>query len=250
MNGERNIHTLGIVLKKQPSGENDLQITIYSPEIGKFRAIAKGARNIKSATGSHLEPLNFCQIQLYKTSHRYTITQCQVNKNYKIIKTDFRKSMAATMLLEIFQKSTYSDESSKELFDLLLQTLDELEQSSQAFLIIESFKLKLLQFLGALPDLSFCGTCRVRWDKDHNIWINNVGHLHCQKCKINEAKSQPIEFNTMKLLNYLVNSLEKKRILLEEINKKQLKMITNFFLQHYISNEIISEKILKQLQEI
>ncbi len=112
--------------------------------------------------------------------------------------------MIATLMLEIFHKSTYSDEYSMELFELLEQTLCKLEKYPQAFLTIEAFKLKLLERVGILPDITSCFGCNKRWTTENRIWIDEQGHLLCQICKLKSVNfSYEIDFETIKLAHYI-----------------------------------------------
>lgn len=144
MGEQRNLHTTGIILKKQPVGENDILVTLYSPEFGKIQAAAKGARKMTSSFSGHIETLNMCNVQLYKTPVRYTLIQCQTVESFKNIREDFERSMMAGLMIEIFHKSTLSTEHVPELFHLLKESLQKLCISEQHFLTVEGFKLNLL----------------------------------------------------------------------------------------------------------
>ena len=53
-----------VVLRHADWGEADRLITLYSHERGKLRAIAKGARKIRSRKAGHLEPFTRVTLQL------------------------------------------------------------------------------------------------------------------------------------------------------------------------------------------
>ena len=57
-------YTEAIVLDKEPVAEADLQISLYTKDLGKITARAIGARKIVSKLASHLEPLNFVAVRL------------------------------------------------------------------------------------------------------------------------------------------------------------------------------------------
>jgi DNA repair protein RecO (recombination protein O) len=253
MTSQRNILTRGLILTKEPSGETDLNVTLYSPDLGKIRATAKGARKISSSFCGHLETLNLCRFQLYRNVNHLTITQCQVEENFKRIRRDFGRSMLASLLLEIFHKSTYSTEHGNELFRLMTETLLELATTSHSFLTIESFKLRLMHTLGILPDLNSCFSCRRTWNEENEIWLDMEGHLACLTCKRKHGTSQKrIDLPVIRLAGSLMQEKtgnnEKITVTIEQ--KKQLLHITHLFLQHYINREIVSERILKQLKKL
>src|SRR5205085_256621 len=107
----------------------------------------------ESSFTGHLEILNLCQFQLYKSATNFTITECKSLQTFQKLRDSFDKSMVALLLLEIFQKCTGEQDQGEALFDLLKETLVRLNISSKSFIIMESFKIKLLALVGVMPDL-------------------------------------------------------------------------------------------------
>jgi len=56
--------TEALVLDKEPIGEADSLVTLYTKELGKITARAISVRKITSKLASHLEPLNFVNARL------------------------------------------------------------------------------------------------------------------------------------------------------------------------------------------
>ena len=56
--------TEAIVLDKEPVGEADLYVYLYTQELGRITARAISARKITSKLAAHLEPLNVIQARL------------------------------------------------------------------------------------------------------------------------------------------------------------------------------------------
>ncbi|HUV45454.1 MAG TPA: recombination protein O N-terminal domain-containing protein, partial [Dehalococcoidia bacterium] len=57
MDTPRRYQTQGIILRQTKLGEFDKILTIYTPEFGKLRAVAKGACRPQSKLGGNVEPL-------------------------------------------------------------------------------------------------------------------------------------------------------------------------------------------------
>jgi DNA repair protein RecO (recombination protein O) len=64
MTAPRLYNTEAIALKKTQLGEADCIVTLYTPYLGKLRAVAKGARRSKSKLGGHIEPLCYSKMLL------------------------------------------------------------------------------------------------------------------------------------------------------------------------------------------
>ena len=62
------IKTTAITLKSRKWGDADRIVTFYTKEMGKIRAVARGARRMKSRLGAALEPLTICDLNLFEKS--------------------------------------------------------------------------------------------------------------------------------------------------------------------------------------
>jgi DNA repair protein RecO (recombination protein O) len=257
----RHITTAGIILKKKFAGEQDQYITLYSPDFGKIEAIARGSRKINSSFTGHLEILNICDFELYKSSYRITITQCQLRHSFRKIREKLDRSMISFLLVEIFHKmASEGEEQSKDMFTLIKDTLTAIDEGKESGFTIEYFKIKMLRMAGALPDISVCGTCSTRWEqKIHtspslhgSIFANQEGHIFCNQCvTTNDAAKNliAVPFNTMKLIHYISTTPSNKMptIRLTPDETAHLKKITDVFLHNYLPSELKSEKILADL---
>lgn len=246
----RHQNTRGIIINKHNSGEQDIYVTFFSPTHGRIEAMAKGARKIDSSFTGHLELLNICNIQIYKSSHRYTLTQCQSNKTFLKLRDDLKLSMSAFILIEIFNKIIHSEEYNEQLFTLLVSTLTNLDNKDKNALFIENYKIKILKIAGALPDISTCSNCNHRWINNETIVISNDGQIHCKKCYAKNQSSIEIQYNIMKLINYLSNSEKIIQITITKPQKIVLNKICNIFLENYLSNTLNSEKIATQFANL
>ena len=242
----RNLSTIGIVLKKVNFSEFDQFITIFSKEHGHLEFVAKGIRKIDSHLSGHLESMNICNFQLYKGPKNYIVTHGAVITNYKNIRQNLEKTLLATLICEIFYRTTLTHDGSEELFSLLNTTLDLIEDDLDETIEIERFKLRLLNILGVLPDISVCSFCHKRWQQEDKIIVDGDGHISCGICNKARSNPQEISFNIMKLINFLCQN-QTAKIKLDHSQKSTLKQIVNLFLLNYLGKEIATEKILESL---
>jgi len=57
-------YTEALVLDKEPVGEADSRVFLYTRDLGRIAATAVSARKITSKLSSHLEPLNFVKVRM------------------------------------------------------------------------------------------------------------------------------------------------------------------------------------------
>lgn len=244
----RNQSIRGIVLRKRNIGENDQIVTIYSPPFGKFEASVKGSRKITSHFGGHLEILNICDFGVYSNGNRHTLTQCQCVNSFQYLKNDLGLAMLTFQIAEIFYRMTPSDGHGEDLFILLVKTLTALDCEKKS-LIMESFKIKLLNAAGALPEISECAECGKKWEDDNTILMDNDGRMTCRSCAPFSANHEQISYNMIKLLKYLLRTDYEhiKKINLSPKDQNCLKKISDILLHSYINHELKSEKIANRV---
>lgn len=237
--------TPGLILKKQPSGENDWYLQIFSPLYGKIQALSRSSRKITSHKGSHLDPLNLCHFQLYKNGNRYLVTECKVENAFLSIKSNLNHSLTAFAILELLLRSLQEDVEQVELFQLTLEALEKICYD-QGSLYLEEYKIKLLKEAGSWPDLNHCFYCQHPWTERDGIVCDQEGHLTCANClSLPNTLLENIGFPTVKLAKYLSqNDPSKIKLRLNAEQLFQLKKFTGIYVQNYLQRELKSEKIL------
>jgi DNA repair protein RecO (recombination protein O) len=243
----RYLGTTGLILRKQNSGENDWFLTIFSPEHGKIQAVSKSSRKIPSKKGSHLDLLNLCQFQLYKNGTKYLITECKLQQGFLSIKNDLEKSIYSLHLAEIALKFIQDDLPNPDIFKLLIETLNQLENSDNHQLLIENYKINLLKHSGLWPEISNCHFCQIKWQAQEKIWTDQYGHLTCQNClNLNQNNLESISFNTIKLSHFLSSNKlsQPSKLRLTKNDLFQLKKLTDLLLHNFLQHELKSSQLL------
>jgi len=150
----RQIVTRGIILARTNFQEADRILTILTPDEGKLRAIAKGARRSTSKLAGGIE--------LFSVSHMTflpgkkdlgTLISSRLIKHYENIVKNINRTMLGYELIKRINRVT-EDAAGEEYFTILNHTLaglDDLELSSE--LIELWFTMQLLHVTGHLPNL-------------------------------------------------------------------------------------------------
>ncbi len=142
-----------VILGHKNFGENDKLIFLYIKELGKIKAIAKGARKMTSKFTGHLETMNFCNTSLYFGPRNIIITEIVATKNFKLIRENFEKLSTALKIAEISNKLLMESQQIDTLIDLLEETLTYLEKCKNPELVSYSYLIKMLHLVGFFPDL-------------------------------------------------------------------------------------------------
>lgn len=161
----RPVHTYStsaIVLRNRNLGEKDRIMTLLSPEIGKFSAVAKGARAPKSKLAAVSQAFTLARFLVARGRSLDIATQAEVEQAHTHIAGDLLRTAWATYLCELcdFVPEHQPDE---ELFETMRVALERLNVENAPRDDIELaglwFEARFLSILGYAPTLGRCVVC-------------------------------------------------------------------------------------------
>ncbi|MBI4630353.1 MAG: DNA repair protein RecO [Chloroflexi bacterium] len=85
---ERTFRTEAIVLRRKDFGEADRILTLFTPELGKIRAVAKGIRKPASRKAGHLELYTRSRLLVAKGRDMDIVTQAETVESYRPLRED------------------------------------------------------------------------------------------------------------------------------------------------------------------
>ena len=84
----RSFRVSAVVLRHKDWGEADQLLTLYARELGKVRAVAKGARKVTSRKAGHLQPFTHVTLQLARGRDLLIVTQAETVNAFLAIGAD------------------------------------------------------------------------------------------------------------------------------------------------------------------
>src|SRR4030042_183767 len=205
MTAPRTYQTEAIIIKRIKLGEADRILTLYTPELGKLKAVAKGTRRPKSKLGGHVELLTHSRLMLARGRNLDIITQAQTIDNFLPIKDDLERISRGLYLAELVDSFTGEHIEDRRLFELLLETLKQLSQSKDCETVLRYFELHLLDHLGYRPQLQYCTNCNSSLKPESNFFSSRLGGGLCSGCGFNEPMARPLSLNALKVLRLWQN---------------------------------------------
>ena len=143
-----------IILKNQPFLESDLIVRGLNPKGCQMSFIAKGAlKSKKRFSGGLLEPSSYIELE-YRSSKKSlkTIQQAWLLEDFKALRTNYNRLNLALYFLQVSsQISQEGTEDSKELFNLLGNSLSLAQHSPCLDSLKLFFQMKILFGQGVLP---------------------------------------------------------------------------------------------------
>jgi len=203
----RSVRVDAVVLRHSDYGEADRLLTLYTRQLGKTRAVAKGARKIASRKAGHIEPFTHVRLQLAKGRDMLIVTQADTVDAYLSLREDLILTSHASYVLELLDRFTYEDETeNSSLFRLLTDTLSRLVSNSDAWLVIRYYEIRLLDHLGFRPQLIECVNCGREIQPENQFFSFQAGGVICPRCGYGLPGLHEISVDTLKYLRHFQRS--------------------------------------------
>lgn len=268
-----------IILKRTDFGEADRILTLFTPDLGKLRAIAKGARKPSSRKSGHIELFTYSMLLLAKGRHLDVVTQADTLDAFMPLRVSLERLGYAYYLAELLDRfseegdpasrvssfsrsSTVSDVAAENrpIFELLLHSLRWLgDVGSDPALLARYFELHLLQHVGYQPQLFHCVNCGSPIEPVENFFSSEAGGVIDPLCMQNQRDkiaghardAHPIPVNVLKVLRYLqTREYETVRSLrITPDVQAQVELLMYHFLAHHLERNLKSVEFLHQLKQ-
>lgn len=237
----------GIIISTVDYKESSKILNILTSDEGIIGVLAKGSKNIKSKIAATSNILTYGVFYLrYNKGSMPLLTEVDVIDSFKNIKKDFLKLNYSIFLLEL-SSQVYRHESSKNIYNLLIQSLKKINEDYNACVITCIVELKMLSYLGIKPVIDCCVNCR---QKNDIITISSYkGGYLCKKCVGNEPIYNLKTIELIRMFYYV----DLSKITKLNINSNLIKEISSFiddYYERYSGLYLKSKHLLQEFNKI
>lgn len=195
-----------IVISHTDYGETDRILNLFSRELGKIHAIAKGVRKEHSRKAGHLEPFTCVTLMLARGTGMWIVSQAEAVEAFNEIRTNLERTALAAYCLELVDRFTTEEELHPQLYRLLKETLTRLSSSDSSFNVTRYFEMRFLEMVGFRPEFFHCVQCRVEIQSEDQFISIAQGGVLCPKCGLRVDASVPVQLTTLKYLRHFQRS--------------------------------------------
>jgi len=145
------VQTEAFLLKKFKYGDTSIIANFFSKDFGKFTALVKGARNLKSGKSAVYQSMNRMILMLNKKENRemQIINKADLMDSFEGIKISLDKLYIAFRILELINKLYIEYDKHPETFDLMSDVLKNIEMAENNFKnYLIFFQLKISDYTG------------------------------------------------------------------------------------------------------
>jgi DNA repair protein RecO (recombination protein O) len=247
---ERLYRTEAIVLARLNLGEADRIFTLFTPQYGKLRVIAKGVRKSRSRLGPHLEIFTRCQLNLSRGRDLDVVTSAETVDAYPPLRDDLDVLGHASHMVELVARLTEDRQEQPPVYDLLRGSLRLLADGVDPFAVTRHFEFMLLVTLGYRPELYRCLESGEPLEATTNLFSANRGGMLSMACRGADPRAVPVSINTQKYLreldrNGLGNII---RLQVPFDTQHEVEGVLGGYIRHLTERDLNSLDVWRQMQ--
>ncbi len=241
---ERIYKAEGLVLRSRVLGEADRLVTILTLEKGKFAAVARGARKIKSRLAAGVDLFTHGRFAFYRGKTWPTITGQDVIERFDWFREDPALYPYGVYMSEMIDRLVSGEEACPEIFSLLLEGWRLLGEKVDRNLLCRAFELKLAAAAGYRPNLQSCSSCGA---SQTAVFSPRQGSLLCESCR--EIDTIRLESGSIALARHLISAPLNQLKIIRSTNRQRedlARLTASFYACHIDLGDIKSRRLLSE----
>lgn len=224
----------GLVIRATDYSETSRIVTLWTRELGKVRALAKGSRRLKSNFEVALDLLTVCDMVLLRKSSGSLdlLTEARVRERFPQLRHDLAALYAAYYVAEMLGDWTQDHDPHANVYDAAIAALGCLGQPGVLTgPCLAHFELVLLRELGYGPALDFCADCGLATTGVGLAFSAAGGGVLCTACQPKHRDKRLLTTATWQALRDLQSPGEAWQLIHEPALRAEIRQLLN----HYVT---------------
>lgn len=241
-----------IIISHTDYGEADRFLVLFTREMGKLRALAKGVRKAHSRKAGHLEPFTCSTLMLARGASFWIVSQAESVNAFLPIRSDLTRTAQAAYLLELLERFSSEEEENPQLYRLAKESLERIADEADTFYAIRHYEMRFLDLVGYKPELFQCVQCRQQIQAEDQFFSSLQGGVLCPRCGTMVNAAEPISMLTLKYLRHFQRSsyAEYKRAALSTAQRNEVEKFMQHYLTYLAERRLNSPRFLHQVRRL
>lgn len=247
---ERTLRVDCVILRHSNWGEADRLLSLFTREAGKLRAVAKGARKLRSRKAGHLEPFTHVKLMLARGRDFWIVTQAETIDAFMPIRDDLVRTAYAAYVIELLDRFTYEEGENRALFQLLVETLQRVAGMPDPFIAVRYYEIQLLDLLGFRPQLNNCTACGAEIKPENQYFDVVQGGVLCPRCGPLSPTALTISMPALKYLRHFQRSSfrEAARVEIAQGVRNEIESLLNRYFTYHLERRLNSPSFLHEVR--
>jgi DNA repair protein RecO (recombination protein O) len=230
-----------VIIKRSNLGEADKILTIFTPNFGKLRVVARGVRKVTSRLAGHVELFTRSQMLLAKGRNLDIVTQSETIDAFRALHEDLSLIARASYAAEMLDKLTPDALEAYPAYRLMVEALQLMSTDPDADRVLRWFELQLLGYLGYAPELTRCVECGNELAPVVNAFSPALGGVVCASCR-RIGVGKDLSVNALKVLRLMQRNpyAAVGRVRLDPALHAELQATTQAYITHILESDLRS----------
>ncbi len=248
---QRSFAVEAVVLRSRDWGEADRLLWLYTLEMGKVRAVAKGVRRPRSRKAGHLLPFTQVRLLLAQGRDFFLVTQAEAINTFPSLRETIESATYASYVVELLDRFTFEEGENRPLYRLLVDTLERLASLAEREIVLRYYELRLLDLVGFRPQLFQCVLCKETIQAQDQFFSSSLGGVVCPSCGRLAQGVQPVSLPALKYLRHLQRSPfeEARRAHPTVAVQREMETLLQDYLRFHLERNLNTLPFLRRLRQ-
>ncbi len=248
---DKTIKVEAVVLRHSDWGEADRLLGLFTREHGKLKAVAKGARKVRSRKAGHLEPFTRVALVLARGRDFWIVTQADTVDAYLPLREDLVRTSYAGYVMELQDRFTYEEGENRSLYNLLVDTLHRLSDGDDPFINLRYYEIRLLDHLGFRPQLQVCVQGGEEIRAEDQYFSAREGGVLCPRHGRNAPESRPISVEALRFLRHFQRSsyAEAHRAQVSQPVQQEMEALIQYYLTYLLERGLNTPHFIREMKK-
>jgi DNA repair protein RecO (recombination protein O) len=226
-----------LVIRTTDFSETSRIVTLWTRELGKVRALAKGGRRLRSNFECALDLLTVCDIVFIRKSSGTLdlLTEARLHERFEPLRHDLAALYGAYYVGELLDVWAQDYDAHPVLFDTAIEALRELGKAEVLKgPCVAHFELVLLRELGYGPALEACAGCSVEAEGRRLAFSAAGGGVLCRRCQGGQRDQRALAAATWQALRQLALPGEAWREVRDPVIRRDVRQLLDQYITYWL----------------
>src|SRR5436190_9738187 len=239
-----------LVIKRINLGEAHELLSIFTPNFGKLRVVAKGVRKVTSRLAGHVELFTRSQMLLAKARNLDIVTQSETVDAYRPLHDDLSRIAHASYASELLDAFTPDALENYAVYKLTQEVFALISEDTHPDRVLRWFELQLLNYMGYAPELNQCVQCRGDLQATVNGFSPAQGGVVCASCR-RIGTGRDLSVNALKVLRLMQRNPYSaiSRVRIGQALHAELQATTHAYITHILESDLRSAQFIRSSEQ-
>jgi len=240
--------TDAIIIRMVEFSETSLIVTLFTRQLGRVSAIAKGARRPKGPFEGAIDLLSVCHCELIHKSNDSLdlLTEAKLARRFRGAQKSLDRLYCGYYIAEMLYKWTDDDDPHVEVYDLALAAIERIDGTDDALMAVTHFEIRAMRLLGNAPATTQCVTCgsHVNRETSRVAFGHELGGVLCEPCRRGRGGIATVDASALNWIDRLIEFHEAPRETFTDREYRPLRALLNRYITISLGNRPRTQSLL------